>query len=226
MRYRLGVEDIEPGHWVAWALELPGCFSPGSTRTEAIANAGASIAAYEHWLAMHEGRDPVDNPYMDIHVAEICQSIQTAPDYTANAFFEDDRRALSKEDIQRVLKLLEFTRADLMAAVDKISKERRAAPIPGEADESIDGILNHVGASEWWYLDRLELAFPRAELPDDPVERLKKTRGCLRAKLPDMAGVGLITTRQGETWSARKVARRALWHEKDHTQHIVKLAGV
>lgn len=27
MRFRLAVEDIEPQHWVAWALDLPVCRS-------------------------------------------------------------------------------------------------------------------------------------------------------------------------------------------------------
>jgi hypothetical protein len=32
-----------------------------------------------------------------------------------------------------------------------------------------------------------------------------------------------VATLSGETWSARKVLRRAMWHERDHTQHIRKL---
>jgi hypothetical protein len=27
-------------------------------------------------------------------------------------------------------------------------------------------------------------------------------------------------------WSARKVLRRTLWHERDHTDHILKLRAV
>jgi hypothetical protein len=32
-----------------------------------------------------------------------------------------------------------------------------------------------------------------------------------------------VVTLSGETWSARKVMRRTLWHERDHTAHILKL---
>jgi hypothetical protein len=28
---------------------------------------------------------------------------------------------------------------------------------------------------------------------------------------------------EGEMWSPRKVLRRAVWHERDHTEHIRKL---
>ena len=32
-----------------------------------------------------------------------------------------------------------------------------------------------------------------------------------------------ITEDRDELWSSRKVLRRALWHERDHTQHIRQL---
>jgi hypothetical protein len=30
----------------------------------------------------------------------------------------------------------------------------------------------------------------------------------------------------GEIWSPRKVLRRALWHERDHVEHIKKLIAM
>jgi ferritin len=38
-----------------------------------------------------------------------------------------------------------------------------------------------------------------------------------------MNGVKLVVGVNGEFWSPRKVLRRALWHERDHTEHIRKL---
>ncbi len=225
MRYRLGVEDLEPNHWIAWVFDKPGCYSPGRTRAEAIANAGVCIAGYERWLARHEGRSHVDDPYIDIHVAEHFQSIQVSPDYIANAFFEDDRRPLTQDETDRALALIEYTRADLNVLLAQIPPERRAVPIDGEANHNIDGILSHMGQTEWWYMDRLGLAFRHDRLPDEPMERLTKVRAHLRKKLPGLAGVERITAKVGETWSARKLVRRALWHERDHTQHIAKLIG-
>lgn len=35
MRIRLAVEDIEPNHWVAWALDLPACYSSTATASAA-----------------------------------------------------------------------------------------------------------------------------------------------------------------------------------------------
>ena len=57
MRYRLGMEDIEPDHYVAWALDLPGCFSSARSEADAVAHAPERIAGYYAWLAGHDGTD-------------------------------------------------------------------------------------------------------------------------------------------------------------------------
>jgi hypothetical protein len=224
MRYRLGVEDMEPEHWIAWVFELPGCYSTGQTRVEAISKAGASIAGYQHWLGQHCPDRAFEDPYIDVHVVEVFEAVQTEPGYVANAFFEDDRIPLTEEDIEFARCLLASTRADLLALAARIPPEKRAEVGLDKRFGSIDGILKHIGGAEWWYLDRLGLAFPDSELPEEPMERLEKVRAHLLRHLPDLDGDERITWPNGEGWSARKLIRRALWHEWDHTQHIAKLA--
>ena len=53
--------------------------------------------------------------------------------------------------------------------------------------------------------------------------RLQKVRALLNATLPKLEGVVKAVGVDGEFWSPRKVLRRALWHERDHTEHIKKL---
>jgi len=88
---------------------------------------------------------------------------------------------------------------------------------------SINGILNHIGGAEWWYLDRLGLAFPKSEVSDEPLTRLIQTRDALTKILPTLVGVTQVVGQDGELWSPRKLLRRALWHEMDHIKHIQKL---
>jgi hypothetical protein len=88
---------------------------------------------------------------------------------------------------------------------------------------SIDGILRHVGGAEWWYMDRLGLAIPREQVPDEPFERLEKVRAHLISVLPRLIGSAQVVGINGEIWSPRKLLRRAVWHERDHKAHIEKL---
>lgn len=98
---------------------------------------------------------------------------------------------------------------------------RRDAPPPATRRAwDIRGIVNHIGSAEWWYLNRLGLAFARAELPGEHTERLWKVRACLLEALPTLVGVEKVAGREGELWSLRKMLRRALWHERDHVDHI------
>jgi hypothetical protein len=47
-----------------------------------------------------------------------------------------------------------------------------------------------------------------------------------RAQLPGLVGDTRIAVRADEEWSARKVLRRTLWHEQDHTGHIARLVQI
>ena len=85
------------------------------------------------------------------------------------------------------------------------------------------GMLDHVASAEQWYFDRFGLALSTSDLPADPLARLNKVRDHTLASLSALAARKGVVTLSGETWSARKVMRRTLWHERDHTEHIRKL---
>ena len=56
-----------------------------------------------------------------------------------------------------------------------------------------------------------------------PLERLETTRAHFNTLLPKLEGVHKVVGWEGELWSPRKMLRRTLWHERDHTEHIRKL---
>jgi hypothetical protein len=58
---------------------------------------------------------------------------------------------------------------------------------------------------------------------EDPFERLDQVRDRLLDSLTALAQRQGVLAMGGETWSARKVLRRALWHERDHAQHLQRL---
>jgi predicted RNase H-like HicB family nuclease len=60
MKYRILIEKDEDGIFVVEVPSLPGCFSQGRTRQEAIDNAKEAIAAYLESLAAHD--EPIPPP--------------------------------------------------------------------------------------------------------------------------------------------------------------------
>ena len=225
--YRMAVEDMETAHSVAWVLDLPGCFSSAPTKEEAIARAPDRIASYFAWLTGHNPALPSVSGPFEVQLVQTYQSFESeeCPGYLVNAFFEDDRRPLCYWDIEVALGLLRWSRQDLLEAVRPLPHETLVQPIPGEVRGTIAGILEHVAVAENWYLGQLDLGLARSALPEDPMEKLEIVRMHARAQLAMLINHDVTTASCDETWSARKVLRRALWHERDHTQHIAAIVA-
>ncbi|PIV27618.1 MAG: hypothetical protein COS37_02415 [Anaerolineae bacterium CG03_land_8_20_14_0_80_58_20] len=231
MKFRVGIENNNEGiRSIAWVLNHPGCFAYGGDEQESLANAFVAIREYARWLDEHEKTwIPVD---VDIepHVEQVWTDYTINEEfdrvekdgYDVEPFFEHDWKPLTGTDIERGLKLLAWSHADLLAVLEKLTPEQWAFKKEGERWD-IAGIVNHIGGAEWWYLDRLGLAFPRAEVPKEPLERIQKVRNLMNEALPTLKAVNRVAGVDGELWSPRKVLRRALWHERDHTEHIRKL---
>lgn len=222
MPYIVCAEEVE-GLWVAHVPDLPGCFATQKDRDSAIRAVPAAVEAYVAWCQAHGLR--ISGLSAPMIVSEVIRAWNYEEDNEVNAFFASDRPPLTNEELPELERLLSIARVDLMAAVDDLDPEDLTKTFPGER-WPIAGILRHVANSELWYLDRLGLAVPQAELPPDPKQRLERVRLHLVASLPALASRTGVVALSGELWSARKVLRRALWHERDHTQHIHKLRAL
>lgn len=232
MRFRVGIENNNEGiRTVAWALEHPGCYAYGENGEKAMAALPGAIRTYSQWIAQHEPtwlkvenielevEGVWDNYYVDEDLDRVAHA---NGNYMVDSWFQHDWKPLTADDIERSLKLLAWSRTDLLKLVQRLPTQKLDQTYPGER-RSINGILEHVGSSEWWYMDRLGKAFAKRQLPKTPMERLEKVRAAFLKLLPKLEGVSMVVGLGGEFWSPRKVLRRAVWHERDHTVHIRKL---
>jgi hypothetical protein len=211
------VEEIE-SRWIAHIYELPGCFSNGDTSQAAVIGSAPATAIWQEWLAVHGLAIPGNTGPLTTTIAEVIRAWNSSPEYEVNAFFALDRPPLKKAEIDHALQILEFTRLDLLAAVDGLAPAQLDQPV--EEGWNIRKILKHTGRAENWYLDRLDLGLPREQLPEDVFACLDLVRRRLRQTLTSLAGDERLIMKDFELWSPRKLLRRALWHERDHTRHI------
>lgn len=204
------VERLE--RWIAHVAELPGCFSAHANREVAIAGVPGAIGAHVRWCERHGiGAAPPEGLPV---VAEIVDAWVSEGDDEVNAFFAADRPPVGPDEVPRYEALLRANRDDLLAAIDGLPRDALARGSP------IGDVLHHVGGAEAWYLRALGLGLPDHGLPDDPVDALRRSRAATVGRLGDVAAFGGVAERAGEIWSARKVLRRALWHERDHIGHV------
>ncbi len=231
MIFRIGIENNNDDRTIAWSLDHPGCFAYGQDREEAQKNFHQAAHKYVAWIALH-GESWLDDE-VKVIVEEIFdvyfvnasfERLERGKDtYMVESFFLHDWKPLASREIERALKLLAWSRADLLSIVKDLSAEKLAQTYPNER-WPINGILKHVGKAELWYLERIGYPLPEEKsVPADPFERLILVRGYFTDLLPKLEGMDKVVGREGELWSPRKVLRRALWHERDHTEHIRKL---
>jgi len=233
MRIAIGLELNNEGRALAWALDYPGCFAYGEEGPDAVIALAQALVEYEHWTARHAGEPWLTLGDFDLRIIDTWEvfTINDSYDrqdgaYAVNAWFLHDWKPLQANEVERGLQLLSWSREDLLRTVEGLSDEVMDRTYPGER-WSVRGILRHVGGAEWWYLDRLGLAqCDRESLPKDPFERLQQVRQLLNEVLLSLVGQEKVMGKDGEFWSSRKLLRRALWHELDHTFHIRKLLQV
>ncbi len=231
MIFRIGIENNNDGRTIAWALDHPGCFAYGQNREEAQKNFHQAAHNYVAWVALHgeswlddEVKVLVEETFDVYFINASFERVRPGKDtFMVESFFLNDWKPLAPHEIERALKLLAWSRADLMNTIKDLSAEKLAQTYPNER-WPIRGILKHVGGAEWWYQERIGYPFPEEkDIPADPFERLSVVRDHFIALLPKLQSQDKVIGREGELWSPRKVLRRALWHERDHTEHIRKL---
>jgi len=230
MLFEIGIENNVEGRSLAWALGNPGCFAYGENGQAALVAMPKAIADYASWIeTRNDGQGWVDTGQIELFEADSWEVYVIDEDfnlveegYEVNAWFRHDWKPLSADEIARGIQLLAWSREDLLDVVKGLSQARLDVEYIGER-WSIAGILKHVAGAEWWYLDRLGLSFPKKEIPVDPFLRLEAVRRWTLAVLPGLAGLQQVVGVDGEFWSPRKMLRRAVWHERDHSQHIRKI---
>jgi hypothetical protein len=229
MMFKVGLENNMDGHSIAWILGHPGCFVHAKDGPQALAAVPQAIQEYRSWISRHTQDSWFPSSGTDYQLEETweCYSLNDGYELDENgeeidAWFRDDWIPLNAEDIEHGLLLLRWGREELLNTVGNLSADILERTYPNER-WSIASILNHIGGADWWYLDRLGLAFSRQDVPGQPFERLEKVRQRLIDILPGLAGSKQVIGVAGEFWSPRKLLRRAVWHEYDHISHIRKL---
>ncbi len=233
MLIRVGIENNNDDRSIAWALEHPGLFAYGANAAEAEANMPRAVDEYAAWGREH-GMHWMDDGPAEIIVEQVFDAYRLPPDpelfpgrdkgILVESFFHADAEPLTGTDVGHAFKLLDWSRRDLLDSVKGLTDQQLNEQRPEER-WSINGILLHVAHAEWWYQACISAPMPpqESDLPAEPLGCLELVRAHLSALLPTQEGVRYMIDVEGETWSPRKMLRRAAWHERDHTQHIRKL---
>ncbi len=155
------------------------------------------------------------------------QHPSTAREGNLVGFFESERQPVLVEEIPPFLDLIACSRIELLEMTRPLADpilDRQPAP----ASWSIQDVLRHVAAAERWYLTRIldHTNLPKFKPNPSIWGRLEAVRALALERLAGLSEAEcsqVVADQSGELWSARKVFRRYLEHEREHTHHILEI---
>jgi predicted RNase H-like HicB family nuclease len=214
VRYTVYLEVQDDGTTMAHVPTLPGCTTTGVSKEVALARVPDSIHTYLDWLRRHGEAVTPDQDQVELEVGGTISDPDSHLGDEAG-LLPSDRTAVSEADVAQLMRYMAYSRRDLLELVGGLSHELLSWQSQGteEGGWCIDDILEHVARAERVYTSRLNSnVFDLIE--DSRREALERM-----ARLTEQERTQ-VTEHQGELWTARKVFRRFLEHEREHIQHI------
>jgi predicted RNase H-like HicB family nuclease/uncharacterized damage-inducible protein DinB len=232
LRYPVYLETADDGRCMAHVLDLPGCAVRAPARDEALSRLPDAIRDYHAWLRRHGESAPSADERIEIEVAGESSGIGPFDRRSAAALFLPEQEPITPEEMKPYFRLMGYSRANLLALVRDLPDDVLDWQ-PHSESFNIRGLLRHVGNAEQWYVSRLvDLETLPPEWSHDeslPIfEFLEMTRRTATDRLQQLtqaerSGVFYTMHRAwepGEPWTARKVLRRFLEHEGEHTNQV------
>ena len=199
----------------------------GRTKESALGKVRAAVTEWFRW-AREYGENLKDiNSDIEIEVSEILGvDYNPAEAGKPEPLFWSEVPPIGKEDIERTIRLMDYSRKDLLALVQNATRDTLEWEPPGKP-LTILNCLTHIAHVELWYITRLNIELP-GDYPTAVFELLDSTRAavieCLQ-NFPRSKMRGIFQPRKYKSpvcdlWTARKVLRRLVDHERLHTRYI------
>ncbi len=219
---QIGLERNVEGRTLAWALDYPGVFTYGADDAEAILRMPREMLRFESWLNLHTDQPWVHLEGLDMHIDETFDSFQILVDeriHGIHAFFRSDQMPLSRIEVEQASLIFNWQREELLAGVETLPSDVLKQQFDGQR-WTIEGILEHIARVEQWYFSRLGFEITLPADSSEPLRLLEASAAATNQFLPKLVGHDSVLEYRHEKWSARKLVRRLLWHQRDHIDHI------
>jgi predicted RNase H-like HicB family nuclease len=216
MTYSITLERGANGTYLAWVDDLPGCAVRAPSRAEVLEKLPEAINEFVAWT----GQAAPGTVEIDV-VEEVESAIETDED--TEVLISADRAALTEQDWSQLLESLAKSRSELVAllaglADDELESKRE------ESERTVREEIEHVAFVELMYAMWTFDLRSREGL----AEFLSWTRKVSEERMQQLAAQGATDLTwaewagapRPEPWTARKAARRLLWHELLHLRAL------
>jgi predicted RNase H-like HicB family nuclease len=221
--------EVGSGGTGAFVPDCPGCWIFGRTPESALMKVRLAVAEWFNWMKKHGEHVPSDAKSFKIEVAEVLRvNYNPVEAGKPEPLFWSEVLPVTKKDVARTLRLMSYSREDLLQLVSHVSDECFDWK-PPDGPRTIRNCLRHIGYVEPWYISRLDVDLPR-NYPRNIFKMLDYTRKIVvefLEKMPREKMRGIYQPKKDPSpicnlWTARKVLRRLVDHERLHAKYIEK----
>ena len=228
--------EVGSGGTGAFVPDCPGCWVFGSTPESALNKVRAAVVEWIEWLRGHGEQPSIEADEIDVIEGEILRVTYNPVEAgKPEPLFWSEVLPINYEDIERTIRLMGYSRSDLLKLVSNLDGDVLDWQ-PPRKPRTIRNCLRHIGIVEWWYVTRLGIDLPE-EFPEDVFELLCSTREVAIHNLqniPEEKWSGVFQPRKHvdpeatvcNLWTARKMLRRFVDHERLHTRYIEKVLNM
>lgn len=222
--------EVGPEATGAFVPDCPGCWVFGSSPERALVKVKGAIADYFVWLERHGETVSPEARDFEVEVAEMLRvNYNPAEAGKPEPLFWSEVLPVTRKDVTKTLRLMGYARKDLLQLVSNLSDECLSWK-PPDGPRTIRNCLRHIAYVEPWYMSRLDVDLPR-KYPRNVFRMLDYTRKIViefLEKMPRNKMRGIYQPKKDPSsicnlWTARKVLRRLVDHERLHTKYIEKV---
>ncbi|MFX0115437.1 MAG: DinB family protein [Candidatus Hodarchaeota archaeon] len=240
MMLSAAIEHGTTRKWYGRIIELPGTIARAPSRKQLLQDLQLVLEDHISWLKQNNEAIPVNSDAPILVKEEIAGIPNLGESGGCVALFEFDKQPVTSGKLKYYFRLMTYSRKTLLGFIQPIPQDWLNEQLPDSKRTTLQ-ILAHICNAEEWYKSRLGqqvderyeevVGMPMAKLDNLPVlQRLYVVRkGCLSVLEEAIRQKGgAIFTREAytdfpeELWTASKVLRRYVEHEREHYYSLVK----
>jgi len=219
--------EVGQGGTGAFIPDCPGCWVFGRTPKRALMKVKNALAEWFDWMEKHGEQVPSEAKNFEIEVAEVLRvNYNPVEAGKPEPLFWSEVLPITKKDVARTLRLMTYSREDLLELVSDLGN-KYLDWLPPNEPRTIRNCLKHIARVEPWYITRLNVELP-SRYPRKVFQMLSYTRKIVVDYLknfPRDKMHGIFQPQKDPSpicnlWTARKVLRRLVDHERLHKRYI------
>ena len=200
------------------AANLPGAFTRGKTKEEALGKMPAEARDYLAWSGNPTAED------IFVRIVQETECDLQIQDADSDVLFDSEHGHLTMEEYRQLKALVMKSAADFLALYESVpDKHKSENPVRstfyGQVPRTAEEMYQHTKSVNSYYFSEIDVPADNegtiAECRSRGFEELEKKENFL--EMPVIEGS------YGEKWSLRKVLRRFLWHDRIHAKAMHRM---